>query len=240
MGVWQNISKLCRKGQRVNEYFKRQIALWGEDTQNSLQDKSVAIIGSGGLGSTLGITLGSSGIGKMYLVDFDTVSIHNVHRQIAFTTADEGKSKSECLKKLIESRNPYVKVEAFCESFEEFIKRGLEFDLLIDATDNLPSRAAMNEWAKTNQKPWLYASVEEWRGQVCFFDKASYTDLFVVNDRKPGGITPPIVSFVASLEAIFALRYLAGQNVKKDELNFLYLNEDGTLNHQKFALAIKE
>jgi molybdopterin-synthase adenylyltransferase len=224
----------------VSEYFKRQIALWGEDTQAALAQKSIAIIGCGGLGSSLGITLGSSGIGKVYLVDFDTVSIHNIHRQIAFTMADEGKSKSACLKKLIESRYDGVCVEAFEEGFDEFIKHGFEFDLLIDATDNLPSRAAMNEWAKTSKKPWLYASVEEWRGQVCFFDKASYTDLFVVNDRKPGGIAPPIVSFIAALEANFALRYLSGETIKKDELNFLSFTADGELSHKKFALAIKD
>ena len=71
---------------------------------------------------------------------------------------------------------------------------------------------------------------------MCLFEKASYNSLFVVNDRKPGGITPPIVSFIASLEAITALRYLAGEPVKKDLLNYLYFDENGVLNHQKFSL----
>ncbi len=73
------------------EYFNRQIQLWGEATQKGLQNKKIAIIGSGGLGSTLAMALGTSGIGEIHMVDFDTVSGHNIHRQIAFTLEDEGK-----------------------------------------------------------------------------------------------------------------------------------------------------
>lgn len=223
----------------MNDYFMRQISLWGEETQESLKSKSIAIIGNGGLGSTLGLTLASSGIGKIYLVDFDTLSSHNVHRQIAFKLEDIGKSKSEQMKKLLESRCDTVNIESFCESFDDFLKRGIDVDLMIDATDNLPTRSAIDKWAKENGKVWLYASVEEWRGQVCLFEKASYNSLFVVNDRKPGGITPPIVSFIASLEAITALRYLAGEPVVKDVLNYLYFDASGVLNHQKFSLQIQ-
>ena len=66
------------------EYFKRQIDLWGKDTQKSLENKHTIIVGSGGLGCSLGYALGSSGIGNISIVDFDTVSIHNIHRQIGF------------------------------------------------------------------------------------------------------------------------------------------------------------
>jgi len=66
-------------------YFNRQIQLWGEATQKSLQHKKIAIIGAGGLGCTLAMALGASGIGEIHMVDFDTVSNHNIHRQIAFT-----------------------------------------------------------------------------------------------------------------------------------------------------------
>ncbi|NKQ39961.1 MAG: ThiF family adenylyltransferase, partial [Sulfurovum sp.] len=65
-------------------YFNRQIQLWGEATQRSLEKKKIAIIGAGGLGCTLAMALGTSGIGEVHVVDFDTVSLHNIHRQIAF------------------------------------------------------------------------------------------------------------------------------------------------------------
>jgi len=94
-------------------YFNRQIQLWGEETQESLKEKKIAIIGCGGLGCSLAIALGSSGIGQIDLVDFDTVGVHNIHRQIGFQTGDEGKLKCEVLKDLVKSRNPYVKVNSF-------------------------------------------------------------------------------------------------------------------------------
>ena len=133
--------------EEMNEYFNRQIKLWGQETQDSLQNKKVAIIGSGGLGCTLAIALGASGIGEFAFVDFDTVGVHNIHRQIAFKVGDDGKYKAEVLKELIQARCPYTKITAYTESFDEFASRGLEFDLVIDGTDNLPTRAAINEYS---------------------------------------------------------------------------------------------
>ncbi|MEA3455017.1 MAG: ThiF family adenylyltransferase, partial [Campylobacterota bacterium] len=80
---------------RQDAYFTRQIQLWGTKTQKELEKKKIAIIGSGGLGSTLALALGTSGIGEIHIVDFDRVSLHNIHRQIAFTLEDEGRSKSK-------------------------------------------------------------------------------------------------------------------------------------------------
>jgi len=218
-----------------DEYFKRQIALWGEETQHSLQDKKIAIIGCGGLGSTLAITLGSSGIGTIHLVDFDTLSVHNLHRQIAYTYTDEGKPKCEQLSKLLKSRYDGVTVIAHNESFESFSQKEIELDLVIDATDNLPSRAQIDHYAKTSSLPWLHGSVEGFNGYVCFFDKAPFS-AFAINDRQPGGITPPIVSFIASLQANYALRFLAGLPVQKDTYNYLYFDHLGGICHKKFNL----
>ena len=217
------------------EYFARQVQLWGEEKQKLLQAKSIAIIGCGGLGSSLALALGASGIGKIYLVDFDTVSVHNIHRQITFQVQDEGKSKAEVNRCVIEKRCPYVEVESFVESFEEFAKRDIKVDLLLDATDNLPTRAKIDAYAKKSHTPWIYASVEEFQGQVCFMEDASF-DAFRVSDRKPGGIAAPIVMQVASLEANLALRYLAELPVKKDLLYFLYFNDEGEFVMQKFAM----
>lgn len=219
-----------------NEYFNRQINLWGEDTQKSLQNKKVAIIGSGGLGSSLGFALGASGIGEFTLVDFDTVSVSNIHRQIAFKVSDEGKHKSIVLKELIESRCPFTKATAYVESFDEFSKRDLKFDLVIDATDNLPTRAAINSWCQKNNQIWLYGSVEEFHGQVCLFEKASYETVFQITNRKPNGIACPIVMNIASLQANFAIRYLAGLEVQKDILHYLFFDKDGVLGIKKFNL----
>jgi len=219
----------------MQEYFKRQIQLWGEETQSSLLDKKVAIIGCGGLGSSVGIALGASGIGEIYLVDFDKVSLHNIHRQIAFKMEDEGKYKAQVLAKLIESRCPFVKALPFNESFDEFKKRALNYDLIIDATDNLKSREKIDEFSKEVGVPWIYGSVEEFNGQVCFFENSSFK-AFKVTDRTPAGIAAPIVMMVASFEANMAIRYLTGLPVKKDFLYYLYFDGDGDLVVNKFHM----
>jgi molybdopterin/thiamine biosynthesis adenylyltransferase len=221
----------------MDNYFHRQIQLWGEETQNSLTCKSIAIIGCGGLGSSLAIALGSSGIGEIHLVDFDTVSVHNIHRQIAFRVGDEGKYKAEVVGALVEARSPYVKTILHVEDFESYSKKNIKVDLIIDATDNLPVRALIDEYAKSVQTPWLYGSVEAFNGQVCFFDKSSFK-AFKVKDKKPAGIAAPIVMHIASLQANLALRYLAGLSVKKDFLYYLYINDEGELITQKFGMPI--
>ncbi|RUM72867.1 MAG: thiamine biosynthesis protein ThiF, partial [Sulfurovum sp.] len=84
-----------------SEYFNRQIQLWGSQVQQGLEKKKIAIIGAGGLGSTLAQALGTSGIGEIHMIDFDTVSLHNIHRQIAFTLQDEGLNKAKTVCKLM-------------------------------------------------------------------------------------------------------------------------------------------
>ena len=217
------------------EYFNRQIQLWGEATQKSLQKKKIAIIGAGGLGCTLAMALGTSGIGEIHMVDFDRVSNHNIHRQIAFTLEDEGKNKAKAVCRLMKSKNPFVKVLAFDMTFDDFKEMGNEYDLILDATDNLPVRGAIDSYAKSTDTPWIYASVEEFNGQVCFFDKANFK-VFNISDHTPGGIAAPIVMSIGSLQANLALRYLAGLPVVKDKLYYLYFNEDGELITQKFGM----
>lgn len=217
-------------------YFRRQIQLWGEETQNLLQSKKVAIIGAGGLGSSLAFALGASGIGEIHIVDFDEVSIHNIHRQIAFKIGDEGKNKAFLNAKIIQERCPFAKATAHECSFEEFAKKEITVDLIIDATDNLPTRGDIDAYCKTKNLPWIYGSVEAFHGQVCFFENSSFRDAFKITSQTPAGIAAPIVMHIASLQANLALRYLAGLSVKKDWLYYLFFNADGELITQKFGI----
>jgi molybdopterin/thiamine biosynthesis adenylyltransferase len=221
----------------MENYFNRQIKLWGLDTQNSLQNKHIVIIGCGGLGCSLGYALGTSGIGHITLIDFDVVGIHNIHRQIAFSQNDENKKKCEVLKNIILSKNPFVKVDSIDGDFEYFKSLNIQnIDLLLDATDNLPTRAAIDAYSKKISTPWIYASVEEFHGQICFFDKANFESVFTVKDRIPNGIACPIVMQIASIQANIALRYLAGLAIKEDHLNYVFYDDTGELTLQKFGL----
>ena len=218
------------------QYFHRQVQLWGEETQQLLQDKKIAIVGSGGLGSSLAFALGASGIGEIHMIDFDEVSLHNIHRQIAFKVGDEGKNKAVINAELIEQRCPYVKAIPHECNFIEWTKRGIKVDLIIDATDNLPTRGDINTYAKSINMPWLYGSVEAFHGQVCFINDSSFNDAFKIIKKTPAGIAAPIVMHIASLQANLALRFLAGLSVKKDMLYYLFFNEDGEMITQKFGL----
>ncbi len=220
------------------EYFYKQIELWGEETQNSLQSKKVAIIGCGGLGCSLGVSLGSSGIGEFHIVDFDKVSAYNIHRQIAFKEGDEGRFKAHLLSEIIEDRCSYTKVYPHCKDFESFCELdNMELDLIIDATDNLEVRAKIDKYAKEKNIPWIYGSVEEFHGHVCFFDKSGF-DAFKINDRKPKGIAAPIVMHIASLQANLALRYLANLPVAKDLLYYISFDENGQMVTEKFKMPL--
>jgi molybdopterin/thiamine biosynthesis adenylyltransferase len=217
------------------DYFHRQIELWGEKTQDSLKDKKVAIIGCGGLGCSNAIALGSSGIGTIYLVDFDTVAIHNIHRQIGFKMGDEDLNKADVLAKLVKSRYGEVEIYTFIEGIYEFSQRDIDIDLIIDCTDNLPARDKIDKFAKKLNLDWIYGSVEEFLGQVCIFHKANFDEVFKVEKKKPAGIAAPMVMHIASLQANLAIKYLIGDYLKKDYLYYLSF-EDGELMTQKFRL----
>ena len=218
------------------KYFHRQIQLWGEDTQILLQNKKIAIVGSGGLGSSLAYALGASGIGEIHMIDFDEVSHHNIHRQIAFKIGDEQKNKAVINAKIIEQRSPFVKAIAHECDFKTWSEKNIIVDLIIDATDNLPTRGDINSYAKSKSLPWIYGSVEAFHGQVAFIEKSSFSDAFKIIEKTPAGIATPIVMHIASLQANLALRFLAGLKVKKDFLYYLFFNDEGELITQKFGL----
>ena len=120
-------------------------------------------------------------------------------------------------------------------NFDEFKKFNNNYDLIIDATDNLEVRKEIDIYAKILQTPWIYGSVEEFNGQVCLFDKSAF-NVFAISDHKPKGITAPIVMHIASLQANLALRYLAGLKVAKDKLYYIYFDDNGELITQKFGM----
>ncbi|WP_297430973.1 ThiF family adenylyltransferase [Sulfurimonas sp.] len=218
------------------QYFHRQVQLWGEETQKSLQSKTIAIVGAGGLGSSLAFALGAVGIGEIHIIDFDEVSLHNIHRQIAFKLGDEGKNKAVINAQIISDRSTFTNAVAHNCDFKTWSEKGIAVDLIIDATDNLPTRGDINSYAKEVKTPWVYGSVEAFHGQVCFIDESSFNDAFKIVKKTPAGIAAPIVMHIASLQANLALRYLAGLSVKKDYLYYLFFNEEGELITQKFGL----
>lgn len=216
----------------MKDYFHRHLQLWGQETQDLLRTKSVMIVGCGGLGNTIGLALGSAGLGRLYLVDYDTVSTDNIHRQIAFCVGDEGKNKADVLKELVEKRESGVEVHTVLDSIANV--KDLKVDLIIDGSDNFEARMGIDAYAKSLNIPWIYGSVEEFHAQIAFFDKSKF-DVFFTKAHSPKGITAPMVMQVGAFEANLALRYLAGLEVKKDLLYYMFFN-NGEMFVSKFAL----
>jgi len=194
--------------------------LWGENTQNILKSKKILIVGSGGLGCSVALALSGSGIGTIDIVDFDKIELHNIHRQVLFSVEDEGEYKAKVASNKICQRNPYLESSYYTIKFNEVIKETKSYDLIIDATDNLDVRKEIDKFTKSKNIPWIYGSVEEFNGQVCFFKDASF-DIFATKKVESKGQVAPMVMQIASFEANLALRYLA--NIKVSPFKKTYL-----------------
>jgi molybdopterin/thiamine biosynthesis adenylyltransferase len=199
--------------------FRRQIELIG-DNQKELENKSVLIVGAGGLGNVVATELSCIGLKNIYIMDFDEIEIHNIHRQFQFSKNDIGKKKAKILAGKIDRCE--TNIECFVERFESFDKY---IDLIIDCTDNFEVRKKIDKFAKNKNMPWLYASVEGWVGQVCLF-KDKNLDIFNISDNhKVAGVLPAMVGIVGSIESIIATKYLAGLEVEFDKLMYIDFNK---------------
>ena len=170
-----------------NQLFKRQITLSeiGEIGQEKLQKASVLIVGCGGLGSTIAVYLASSGIGKIHLVDFDTIDISNLHRQVFYTLEDIGKPKASVLATFIKQRAPFTNVtfSNTAVTKETVFDLILTFDVVVDGTDSLPTKYLLNDACVLKNKPLVYGSLYKFDGYVASFHVPQQNGFFSANLR---------------------------------------------------------
>jgi len=194
--------------------FRRQIEILGEH-QKELSKKSVLVIGAGGLGNVVMSEIGCIGLKEIYLIDFDMIELHNIHRQFQFTESDIGKYKAKVLAD--RTHRCGTKIIPIVEEFNNFDKK---VDLVIDCTDNFEVRQKIDKFAKKNNIPWVYGSVESWVGQVCLF-KDKNLDIFNLSEHKVSGVMPSMVGLIGSIQASIATKYLAGVDVEMDKLYYI-------------------
>ena len=141
------------------------------DGQKKLKAARVLTIGAGGLGSPLALYLAASGVGTMGIVDFDVVDESNLQRQIIHGTSDLGRPKLESARDRIEDINPNVNVETFGESLssENALEIFENFDVIVDGTDNFPTRYLVNDASVLTGKPNVYGSIFRFEGQASVF-----------------------------------------------------------------------
>src|SRR5436190_24045692 len=140
--------------------------------QEKLKNAKVLLIGAGGLGSPVGMYLAAAGVGKLGIVDFDTVSYSNLQRQVIYNTDDIGKSKVENAKVKLNAINPNVDIETYDvkltkDNALEIIKN---YDIIADGSDNFATRYLVNDACVILGKPNVYASILRFEGQVSVFD----------------------------------------------------------------------
>src|SRR5215469_3956222 len=143
----------------------------GMGGQQKLKAAKVLCIGAGGLGSPLGLYLGAAGVGTLGLVDFDVVDYTNLQRQIIHATADVGRLKLDSAADKIKAMNPFVNIRKFETKLtsENALELFKEFDIIVDGTDNFPTRYLVNDACVLTGKPNVYGSIFRFEGQVSVF-----------------------------------------------------------------------
>jgi len=143
----------------------------GLEGQKKIRAASVLCIGAGGLGSPALLYLTAAGIGRLGIIDFDRVELSNLQRQVIYRTADVGASKARTAADLIGAINPHVEVQTYSEPFTA--QNALEvvepYDVVIDGTDNFPTRYLANDACVMLKKPNVYGSIFRFEGQASLF-----------------------------------------------------------------------
>lgn len=157
----------------------------GLEGQRKLKNASVLIVGSGGLGSPVGLYLAAAGVGRLGIVDYDRVDSSNLQRQVLHSSESIGKLKVESARQRLTGLNPHIQVDTYNEVFtsENAERIAAGYDILVDGTDNFPTRYLLNDLAVLSGRPFVYASVFRFEGQVSVFDARSgpcYRCLFPV------------------------------------------------------------
>ena len=188
----------------------------GSVGQRKLINASVLLIGAGGLGSPLAMYLAAAGVGKIGIVDFDTVDITNLHRQILHGNEDVGRPKVDSAEDRIKSINPdidVIKIPKHMNS-ENAMDIAKDFDILVDGTDNFPTRYLINDVGVLANKPIVHGSIFLFDGQITTFmpNQGCYRCLYpappppgmVPSCSEAGvlGVLPGIVGSIMAAEAI--------------------------------------
>jgi adenylyltransferase/sulfurtransferase len=163
------------------------------DGQKKLKSSRVLTIGAGGLGSPLALYLAAAGVGTLGIVDFDIVDESNLQRQIIHGTSDLGRPKMESARDRIQDINPNVSVEAFEEalSSENALEIFEDFDVIVDGTDNFPTRYLVNDASVLSGKPNVYGSIFRFEGQASvFYAKEGPCYRCLYPEPPPPGLVP--------------------------------------------------
>ena len=194
----------------------------GLDGQRKLKAASVLCIGAGGLGSPVAMYLAAAGLGRIGIVDFDVVDYSNLQRQIIHGTPDVGRSKLQSAKDTINALNPHVQVDTYETALSSQNALGLfrPYDVIIDGTDNFPTRYLVNDACVLTGKPNAYGSIFRFEGQASVFatkDGPCYRCLYpepppagLVPSCAEGGVLGVLPGIIGLIQATEAMKLVLG------------------------------
>lgn len=234
------------------ERYSRHFVLpgFGSEAQTRLRVAAVAVVGAGGLGAPVISYLAAAGIGRLGIFDHDTVSLSNLQRQVLFTTDDIGQSKARCAARAVNRLNPHLEAVAFTDRLTSANALSLlaAYDLIVDATDNFPTRYLLNDAAVLLGKPLVYGSIFRYEGQVSVFNfkgGPNYRDLYPeppkpgsVPDCEQGGVLGVLPGVIGSLQANEAIKVIAG--IGEPLSGKLFLFDSLTLESRIIRLSKKQ
>lgn len=206
-----------------DEYYRydRQITLKGFDVDKQLllKQASILIVGVGGLGTVCSLYLAGAGVGNITLLDFDDISISNLHRQILFDESSVGLKKAEQAKQVLEKHNSLVNVQAISHSLNEINTPEFftQFDVIVDCTDNLETREEINRLCHHHKKTLISASAIRMEGMVTVFTYQDNTPCYHCLSHLFGsekltcieaGVMAPLVGMMGSIQAMETIKVL--------------------------------
>ncbi|MBI3160933.1 MAG: molybdopterin-synthase adenylyltransferase MoeB, partial [Chloroflexi bacterium] len=194
----------------------------GLQGQLKLKNSSALVIGTGGLGSPVALYLAAAGIGRIGLVDYDTVDSSNLQRQVIHGTSTVGKLKVDSARDRLMDLNPDIQIDVYNEPYtsENAFRIAKDYDVIIDGTDNFPTRYLTNDVCVMLGKPNVYGSIFRFDGQVSVFyakEGPCYRCLFpeppppgLVPSCAEGGVLGVLPGTVGTLQATEAIKVLLG------------------------------
>jgi sulfur-carrier protein adenylyltransferase/sulfurtransferase len=195
----------------------------GMDGQLKLKQAKVLCIGTGGLGAPLGLYLAAAGVGRIGLIDFDVVDFTNLQRQVLFSNSDVGRPKIEAAASRLRELNPDIQIDTFetrltSENALDILKG---YDLIVDGTDNFPTRYLVNDACVLLGKQYVYGSIFRFEGQITIFADPNgpcYRCLYpeppppgLVPSCAEGGVLGVLPGIVGTIQAMEALKLIIGK-----------------------------
>jgi adenylyltransferase/sulfurtransferase len=190
--------------------------------QLKLARAKVLMIGAGGLGAPLGLYLAAAGVGRLGVVDFDVVDFTNLQRQITFSTNDVGRPKIQAAKERLAGVNPQIRIDTYETRLTSSNALDLfrDYDIIVDGTDNFPTRYLVNDACVLLNKPNVYGSIFRFEGQTTVFHYPGgpcYRCLYpeppppgLVPSCAEGGVLGVLPGIVGSLQAMETIKLILG------------------------------